>query len=49
MATYKCFFCGKETTNKVLKKSGAKSMRCPNCNSRIFFKPRHEPTRVKAV
>jgi DNA-directed RNA polymerase subunit RPC12/RpoP len=44
MATYKCFKCGKEISNKALEKRFA----CPNCNSKIFYKPRVTPTKVKA-
>ena len=45
MTTYKCFFCGKTVSDKALKERFA----CPNCGSKIFFKPRKVIKRVKAV
>ena len=45
MATYKCFFCGKTISAKVLK--GRFS--CPYCGSKIFFKPRKAVKKVKAI
>jgi len=44
MATYKCFKCGKEVSSKSLEKRFA----CPHCNSKIFYKPRTNVTKVKA-
>ncbi|PIU76138.1 DNA-directed RNA polymerase subunit P [Candidatus Pacearchaeota archaeon CG06_land_8_20_14_3_00_35_12] len=45
MAIYKCFFCGKQLSQKVLQTRFV----CPHCGSRIFFKPRKEPTKVRAI
>lgn len=45
MATYKCFGCGKQTTNKVLEKRFV----CQTCGSKIFFKQRKSIAKVKAV
>ncbi|MFH0831851.1 MAG: DNA-directed RNA polymerase subunit P [archaeon] len=45
MANYKCFFCGKQLSSKNLEKRFV----CPNCNGRVFFKPREAVKRVKAV
>lgn len=42
MVPYKCFKCGKKIANKNLEKRFV----CPNCGSKIFFKPR---TKVKTV
>lgn len=44
MAVYKCFKCGKQISNKALEKR----FTCPGCNSKIFFKPRKDITKVKA-
>ena len=44
MVAYKCFKCGKKISSKVLEKRFA----CPNCNSKIFYKPRNTITKVKA-
>lgn len=45
MATYKCFKCGKKSTSSNLQKR----FLCPNCGSKIFYKPRKEITKIKAV
>ena len=45
MATYKCFNCGKKITSSALEKRFV----CPNCGSRIFFKPRIKMKTVKAI
>ena len=42
MVSYKCFKCKKEIDSEVLKKRFI----CPNCGSKIFFKPR---TKVKQI
>lgn len=43
MAEYKCFKCGQQIENKDLKKRFV----CPNCGSKIFFKPRKKVKEVK--
>jgi len=45
MATYKCFECGDKISSVAL------DMRfvCPNCGSRIFYKPRTKIKIVKAI
>jgi DNA-directed RNA polymerase subunit RPC12/RpoP len=45
MASYKCFKCGKQISDKALEKRFA----CPNCNSKIFYKPRQAMVKIKAV
>ncbi|MBU1136251.1 MAG: DNA-directed RNA polymerase subunit P [Nanoarchaeota archaeon] len=45
MAVYKCFKCGKKISNKILEKR----FTCPNCNGKIFYKPRVHSTKIKAV
>ncbi|RMD66583.1 DNA-directed RNA polymerase subunit P [Candidatus Pacearchaeota archaeon] len=45
MAQYKCFKCGKAISSKSLEKRFI----CPNCGSRIFYKPRNKITKLKAV
>ena len=45
MAAYKCFHCGKVITSKVLEKRFV----CPSCNSKIFYKPRKQIVKIKAV
>ena len=42
MAQYKCFSCGSKIKSDDLKKRFV----CPDCGSRIFFKPR---TKMKTV
>lgn len=42
MAEYKCFQCGKTIESKSLKKRFV----CPDCGSKIFYKPR---TKMKTV
>jgi DNA-directed RNA polymerase subunit RPC12/RpoP len=45
MAIYKCFKCDKKITHKNLEARFV----CPNCGSKIFFKPRKAVKVVKAV
>jgi DNA-directed RNA polymerase subunit RPC12/RpoP len=45
MATYKCFNCGKKITHANLDKRFV----CPNCGSKIFYKPRTVSRKIKAV
>lgn len=45
MANYKCFKCGKKISNKNLEKR----FTCPNCNSKIFYKPREKVVKIKAI
>jgi len=45
MATYKCFKCEKKITASALEKRFV----CPNCGSKIFYKPRTKVKKVKAV
>ena len=45
MAQYKCFNCGKAITNKILEKRFV----CPNCNAKIFYKPRTQIVKLKAA
>jgi len=45
MAIYKCFQCSKKIKSKDLEKRFV----CPNCGSRIFFKPRTKMKTVRAV
>ena len=45
MATYKCFECGKKTTNKALEKR----FLCFTCGCKIFYKPRKHITKIKAI
>jgi DNA-directed RNA polymerase subunit RPC12/RpoP len=45
MATYKCFKCGKKITNTNLEKR----FLCPSCGSKIFYKPRINVVRIKAI
>ena len=45
MAQYKCFECGKAISSKVLEKRFV----CPNCGSKIFYKPRNKAVKVKAI
>jgi len=44
MVTYKCFKCEKEIKEEDLKKRFV----CPNCGSKIFFKPREKVKTIKA-
>ena len=44
MVKYKCFYCSKTISTKVLDTRFI----CPNCGSRIFFKPREKIVKVKA-
>ncbi len=44
MAVYKCFTCGKEIKSLDLEKRFV----CPECGSRIFFKPRTKMKTLKA-
>ncbi|MEM4318586.1 MAG: DNA-directed RNA polymerase subunit P [Candidatus Pacearchaeota archaeon] len=45
MATYKCYFCNKETSSKTL----GKSFICKYCGGRIFFKVRSKIKKIKAI
>jgi len=45
MANYKCFKCGKQISHRALEKR----FTCPNCSSKIFFKPRKDASKIKAV
>jgi len=45
MAEYKCFKCGKSISSKKLDKR----FTCPNCNSKIFYKPRTAVAKIKAI
>jgi DNA-directed RNA polymerase subunit RPC12/RpoP len=45
MVNYKCFFCGKQISNKNLEKRFV----CTACGGKIFFKPRTKITKIKAV
>lgn len=45
MPTYKCFKCGKKIQNTNLEKRFV----CPNCGSKIFYKPRTKVKKVKAM
>ena len=45
MAQYKCFKCEKAISSKVLDKRFV----CPNCGSKIFYKPRSQIAKLKAI
>ena len=45
MTAYKCFKCGKKATNDSLDKRFV----CPNCGSKIFYKPRTIAKKIKAI
>lgn len=45
MAQYKCFKCEKPITSKALEKRFV----CPFCGSKIFYKPRTQIVKLKAV
>ena len=45
MVEYKCFQCNKIIGPEYLRKG----VRCPYCGSKIIFKPRVNPTVVKAI
>ncbi len=45
MAQYKCFDCGKQISSKALEKRFV----CPHCGSKIFYKPRMQSVKIKAV
>lgn len=45
MAQYKCFHCGKKIKSADLEKRFV----CPDCGSKIFFKPRTKMKTVKAA
>lgn len=45
MVVYKCFNCNKEIEDTALRQR----VRCPYCNSKMLFKPRSSPTKVKAI
>ncbi|MFH1451687.1 MAG: DNA-directed RNA polymerase subunit P [archaeon] len=44
MTQYKCFNCGSKIKSEDLDKRFV----CPNCGSRIFFKPRTKMKTVKS-
>ncbi|MDP6265433.1 MAG: DNA-directed RNA polymerase subunit P [Candidatus Woesearchaeota archaeon] len=44
MVEYKCFQCNKKVSQDYLRKK----IRCPYCGSKMLFKPRSVPTKVKA-
>jgi len=44
MVLYKCFNCNKKVAESYIKKK----IRCPYCGSKIIFKPRTTPTKLKA-
>ena len=45
MPTYKCFKCGKKIQSSNLDKRFV----CPHCGGKIFYKPRTQVKKVKAV
>jgi len=45
MAQYKCFECEKSISSKQLDKRFV----CPNCGSKIFYKPRNQIVKLKAI
>lgn len=45
MAQYKCFKCEKSISSKVLEKRFI----CPNCGSKIFYKPKNLVVKLKAI
>lgn len=45
MTTYKCFKCGKKVKDTDLQKRFV----CPGCGAKIFFKPRTQVKKVKAI
>ena len=45
MAQYKCFKCEKAISSKALDKRFV----CPNCGSKIFYKPRLQTVKLKAI
>ncbi|MCH8329304.1 MAG: DNA-directed RNA polymerase subunit P [Nanoarchaeota archaeon] len=44
MVEYKCFHCNKKVSQDYLRKR----IRCPYCGSKMLFKSRTVPTKVKA-
>jgi DNA-directed RNA polymerase subunit RPC12/RpoP len=44
MVNYKCFKCGK----KISSTTSEQRFVCPNCGSKIFYKPRTVVKKVKA-
>ncbi|MCK5107572.1 MAG: DNA-directed RNA polymerase subunit P [Nanoarchaeota archaeon] len=44
MTEYKCFDCNKKIPTNLIRRR----IRCPYCGSKILFKPRTQPTKVKA-
>jgi len=45
MAVYKCFKCGKKIQSNQLDKRFV----CPHCVGKIFYKPRIQPRKLKAI
>ncbi|PIU29638.1 DNA-directed RNA polymerase subunit P [Candidatus Woesearchaeota archaeon CG07_land_8_20_14_0_80_44_23] len=41
---YKCMVCNKKVADTYIKRR----VRCPYCGSKMLFKPRSLPTKVKA-
>jgi DNA-directed RNA polymerase subunit P len=44
MTEYKCFNCNKKIPANIIRRR----IRCPYCGSKILFKPRSVPTKIKA-
>lgn len=44
MVSYKCFNCNREVKSDYVKKK----IRCPYCGSKVLFKVRSVPAKVKA-
>ena len=45
MANYKCFKCEKKIASNALDKRFV----CPQCGSKIFYKPRTKVKNIKAI
>jgi len=45
MPTYKCFKCEKKIKDTDL----SKRFVCPHCGSKIFYKPRTQVKKIKAI
>jgi DNA-directed RNA polymerase subunit RPC12/RpoP len=45
MPVYKCFKCEKKIQDTNLEKRFV----CPNCGGKIFYKPRKQVKRIKAI
>jgi len=44
MAEYRCFDCNKAIQDTSIRRR----IRCPYCGSKMLFKPRTAPTKIKA-